>query len=230
MSDQEAQEALKDFIIKVFDEIYLRRLKHSRLGYKNVTLLQFMNLLRDDFQSQPEERDKIKKALQENSNTAKHIEHLFDQIKDLLETLADMNGNNNYMDDEFIEATYMAVKRTREFNKDCEKWKRLPEAQRNTKDLCRTYFRDQYKEFNSQRDTLHDVGVANAAVQDLQGGLQVAQNQVAALQLQLEEQKNEIDSLKSTQTHPTATASYGSNDSSISSNLMAMTAQAMAKL
>ena len=44
-----AQEALKDFIIEVFDNIYLWRLKHSRLGYKNVTLLQFMNLLRDDF-------------------------------------------------------------------------------------------------------------------------------------------------------------------------------------
>ena len=96
-----------------------------------------------------------------------------------------MNGNNDYTDDEFIKATYIAVKHTREFDKDCEKWKRLPVAQHNTKDLCWTYFRDRYKEFNSQHDTLHDVGVANAAVQDLQGDVQVLQNQNAELILQL---------------------------------------------
>ena len=145
LSNQEAQEVLKDFIIKVFNKVYLQQLKQLRLGYKNVTLLQFMQLLRDYFQAEPEGRDEIKRALQENWNTAKHIEHLFDQIKELLEILADMQGNNNYTDDKFIKAMYMSVKCTREFDKDCEKWKKLPVAQHNTKDLCQTYFRDQYK-------------------------------------------------------------------------------------
>ena len=114
----------------------------------------------------PEERDEIKRALQENWNNAKHIKHLFDQIKELLETLADMQGNNNYMDNKLIKATYMSVKHTKEFDKDCEKLKKLPVAQYNTKDLCQTYFHDQYKEFNSQWDTLHDVSVANIVVQE----------------------------------------------------------------
>lgn len=54
--------------------------------------------------------------------------------------LADIHGNNNYMAEEFIKATYMAVKRTRQFDKDCQKWKKLSKVQRNTKDLCQTYF------------------------------------------------------------------------------------------
>lgn len=43
--------------------MYLRRLKKLRLGYKNVILTQFMDLLRDDFPAEPEECDEIKQAL-----------------------------------------------------------------------------------------------------------------------------------------------------------------------
>ena len=78
---------------------------------------------------------------------------------------------------------------------------------------------------------MHDVSVANTVVQVLEGGLHVAQNQYAELQLQLNKQKNEINLLKLAQTHQMAVTSYKDNDSTISWQLTAMTAKAeLAKL
>ena len=89
---------------------------------------------------------------------------MFNRNKELLKTLEYIHGNNNYTDEQFIKAMYMAVKRTRQFNKYFQKWKKVPVAQRNTKDLCQTYFCDWYAKFDLQQDSLQDFGVANAVI------------------------------------------------------------------
>ena len=55
----------------------------------------------------------------------------------------------------------MAVQKTKQFPKACLKWKKKPEADRVTKAQARAYFKDMYEVFDEQRDSLHDIGVAN---------------------------------------------------------------------
>ena len=229
LSDQAAQEALKAFILELVPEYKLTRLKKKCLVYTNVTLKQFMDLLCDDFPASPEERTNIKLALQEKWNPAEDIAIMFNRNKELLESLADMQGNNTYTDEDLIEYTYMDIKNTGEFNTDCEKWKQLPEDECNTEELCREYFLKRYNEFDSKQGSLHNIGVANTVVQELEGGLQVAQNQVAELQLQLKEQQNELNCLKMVQTQPIAATASTGDETSTMSQLTAMTAE-LAKL
>lgn len=83
--------------------------------------------------------------------------------------------------------SYIYIK-TRQFDKNCVKWKRKPNNQHNTEALCCKYFKGCYNILNKERDLLHNIGVVNTVIQELEGGLQVAQNKIAALKAQLNEQ------------------------------------------
>lgn len=53
-----------------------------------------------------------------------------------------------------------------------------------------------YDKLDAQCDWLHGIGVDNAAVQELEGGLQVVQNQTTKLMAQFNDQQEENASLK----------------------------------
>lgn len=61
-----------------------------------------MDLLANDFSIEQKEQDKITDTLKESWNTAEHNKYLFDHIKELLKTFADLNGNVNYTPLDFI--------------------------------------------------------------------------------------------------------------------------------
>ena len=69
-----------------------------------------------------------------------------------------------YTDEEFIEALYMAVQKTKQFTKACAKWKRKPPASRATEAQAREYFKSVYEIFDLERDSFHEMGVANNVV------------------------------------------------------------------
>ena len=77
----------------------------------------------------------------------------------------------------------MAVRQTKQFTKACAHWKRKPPGERNTESQFRLYFSEKYKVFDAERDTLHDIGVANNA--ELQKKLERTQAQVTKMGAQL---------------------------------------------
>ena len=181
-----------------------------------------MQLMEDDFPATPEEQDKIEEALKEKWNPAEHIIHLFERNKELLAKYNDMLGNAMYTPEEYIQKMYMAIKNTMQFDKYCVQWKAKPLLQRNTEALCQTYFLEAYNEFDAQRDSLHEVDVANAIAEDLEGGLQVAQNQIAELLAKLNAQQQDFASFK---TAATATITASNDNSKIISQMTAITSQ-----
>ena len=69
-----------------------------------------------------------------------------------------------YLDEDFIEALYMAVHKSKQFTKACAKWKRKPAASRATEAQAREYFKSVYEIFDLERDSFHEMGVANNVV------------------------------------------------------------------
>ena len=72
------------------------------------------------------------------------------------------------------------------------------------------------------KNFMHKKIVANAVVEELEGGLQVAQNQIAELTARLNSQQNDFESLK---TAATETTTASDNNSTIISQMTAMTYQ-----
>jgi len=156
----------------------MKELKNRQTGYKGITLLQFLDHLTDTHPADSEERDTIKKSITKPWDPTQHIGYLFNHITKGLETLADMQGNVTYTGEEWIETTYMVIRKMRQFDKDCTRWKRLPVNQRNTEQCMRTYFLEKYEVFDAQRDSLHDTGIANQAT-EFQDKLQKLEQELA---------------------------------------------------
>ena len=74
-----------------------------------------------------------------------------------------------YPEEDFVEALYMAVQKTKQFQKACTKWKNKPACEFATKAQARTYSKDVYEIFDEVCNSLHKMGVANNAV--MQGKL-----------------------------------------------------------
>lgn len=171
--------------------------------------------LRTDFPAAPEEKAAIEKALLEPWDTNGHIAKLFERIQDQLTDLADMSGNPTCAPEQFIHCTHMAVYETRQFDKECSKWKNLPEAQRNTEALCREYFQNKFDAFDAQRDSLRDAGIANNA--EIEQDLAAMQQQNALMQHRIDQLENASDQ--------TGETTPSTEQSSMVSKLGAMSAQ-----
>ena len=164
LNDQNVEEAMKKFIISNFDEVYFDDLKDTRFGYKGVTTRDLLDLLIADYPATPEERAAVRKLIEAAWDPNQHIVKLFAYLKEHLTTLAKMKGIATYTDEEFIEAVYMAIVKTKQFSKACVKWKRLPAADRLTEAQARAYFKNVYELFDIERDSFHELGIANNVV------------------------------------------------------------------
>ena len=161
LEDNHANEACKNLVIKIVDKVYLEKLYNERFGYKGKTLRDFMDHLIDKYQATPEERAAVKALIDQPWDTNEHIVNLFSRLKKQLTILAEMKNSVPYPQEDFVEALYMAVQKTKQFSKACTKWKKKDVADRATEDQAREFFEDMYEVFDDQRDSLHDVGVAN---------------------------------------------------------------------
>ena len=182
MDDQNDEEAYKEFILTRVDEVYLKALYQPRIRYNGVTLQQFMDVLINDFQATPEEREEVRKLIDAPWDPNQHIITLFADIKKHLTTLAEIKNAIPYPAEDFNEAVYMVVSGTKKFIKSCEKWKRKPVGDRSTEAQVRTFFKDVYEIFDANRNSFHEIGVAYNAV--MQGKL----NKISAENTQMKQQ------------------------------------------
>ena len=83
---------MKEFILSRVDEVYMRELYTARIGYKGVTLREFVDLLVDNYEATPEDRADVKKLIEAPWDPNQHIVLMFDTLKTNLETLADMKN------------------------------------------------------------------------------------------------------------------------------------------
>ena len=67
----------------------------------------------NDFPATPEEKQAMVEALAEDWNPSKNIVELFDRIKELPEKQASMLGRPTYAAEDFIQHTYIAIKKKR---------------------------------------------------------------------------------------------------------------------
>lgn len=183
LNDQNAKEVVKKFIISRFDEVYFDELKDTRFGYKGVTTRDLIDLLIADFPATPEEQAAVKKLIEADWDPNQHIVKLFLYLKEHLTTLAKMKGAVAYTDDEFVEAVYMAVQKTKQFTKVCAKWKQKPAIDRATEAQARTYFKDAYEIFDLERNSFHKLGIANNIVMQEKLDSLAAENAVMKQQI-----------------------------------------------
>ena len=226
-------EAMKDFIHTRVDPVYFDALRRPRIGFKGVTLLQFLAHLATSYPATPEEKAKGRAKLLEPWDPNDHIATLFEKIKKTLESLADMYNMATYAPAEFIEATYMAVQRTGEFNRDCEKWKRLPVASRTTEAQIRAFFLEKYEMWDVHK-SLQDVGIAAQAEERmavLEQQNRDLQAKFVAHSAQAQVYHGFIDHAMSDMTEPNGGGGGGGDDQTMVSQLShAMSAQTNAVL
>ena len=137
----------------IVNKVYLELLWEPRFQYKGNTLRQFLDLLTDNFQATQEERAAVKALIEETWDPNQHIIKLFSKLKKHLTTLGETTNAIPYPDENFIEALYMAVQKTKQFTKVCEKWKQNPAAERATEAQARAYFKDAYEIYNAELDS-----------------------------------------------------------------------------
>ena len=102
-----------------------------------------------------------------------------------------MENANPYPDEDFVKALYMAVQKTKQFTKVCEKWKQKPAGERATEAQARTYFKGAYEIYDAERDSLHEIGVANNAVIQEKMDKLKAENMQMKLDMAANQAKNE---------------------------------------
>ena len=164
IKDGNTEEACKKLIISVIDSVYLEPLWEPSFKYKGKTLRDFLDLLIDDFQAIPVEQSVVKALIEHAWDPNKHIVKLFFRLKKHLTILGEMKNVTPYPEEDFAEALYMAVQKTKQFAKVCTKWKKKPTGNRATEAQTRAYFKDAYKIYDEERDSFHEVGVANNVV------------------------------------------------------------------
>ena len=164
LEDMNTEEAYKKINISVIDAVYLKPLWEPRFEYKWKSLHDFLDLLIDEFQATPEEQAAVKALIEQAWGPNNHIVKLFSRIKKKLTILAEMKNVIPYLEEDFVEALYMVVQKTKQFQKACTKWKRKPAVDHATEAQPRAYFKDVYGIYDEERDSFHEVGVANNAV------------------------------------------------------------------
>ena len=120
-----------------------------------------------------------------------HTIKLFANLKEHLTTLGEMRNAIPYPEEDFIEALYMAVKKTKQFTKACEKWKRKPSVDISTEAQARAYFKDVYEIFYAERDSFHEVGVTNNVVMQEKMDSLAAENAQMKQEMAANQAKNE---------------------------------------
>ena len=123
-----------------------------------------MDLLIDEFQVTLEEQAAVTALIEHAWDQNDHIIKLFSRLKKKLIILAEIKNIIPYPEEDCVEALYMVVQKRKQFQKGCTKWKRKPAVDRAAKAQARAYFKDVYAIFEEERDSFHEVGVANNAV------------------------------------------------------------------
>ena len=96
-----------------------------------------------------------------------------------------------YPEEDFVEALYMAVQKTKQFQKACLKWKKKDEVDCATEAQASEFFKDMYEVFDEQRDSLHDIGVANNVEMKESIAKLTANNAQMKLEMATQNAKNE---------------------------------------
>jgi hypothetical protein len=113
-------------------------------------------------------------------DTNNHIHDLFDSVKLGVETLLEMGAiESEDCDRTCVHYIYNVIRKTRQFDPACFKWKALPSNERATLRQIKTYFGDKYKVYDTQWLSLHQAGVANSV--QLQEEQQATRDEIRTL-------------------------------------------------
>ena len=123
-----------------------------------------MDLLIDKFQATLEEQAAVTARNDEAWDSNLRIRKLFSKLKKQLTILGEMKNTIPYSEEDFVEVLYMPAKKTKQFRKVCAKWKEKPTGNCATEAQARTYLKEAYEIYDAERDSLHEMRVANNVV------------------------------------------------------------------
>jgi hypothetical protein len=183
------KEACKRFMLSRFESVYFQELSDSLTKFKTVDIIQLIDHITTAFPPEPEEISAVEATLREPWDPTNHIEDLFQAVKEGTETLLLMKYVTSKTDCEklFIKYAYAAIQNSGQFEKDCIKWKTLPDKDKKTSKQCRTFFGKSYNIYNTSQNSLALAGVANS-VQQVQELEQATRNGFISISERQEEQ------------------------------------------
>jgi hypothetical protein len=155
-----ADKALKQLLLGAVDDMFVRSLQTKYIGYLNVTTLQILDHLYNEYA-------RISAAdLQSNDVSFKSaydpnlpIESLFDQIENAVEFAA--AGNTPYSPEQVVATAYQLIYATGMFLDDCKLWKRQP-GHYKTWDNFKRDFALSHREFREAKVTSAGAGYQSA--------------------------------------------------------------------
>jgi hypothetical protein len=156
MADKNLKDTAKRFLMSRIDPTYFRELAHVVTGYKGVTIEILIFFLQEEYPPEPEDIMEQQQSLLAERDPNNHIHDLFHAVKLGVETLLEMGAiESQDCDRTCVHYIYNVIRKTRQFDPACFKWKALPADERETVNQIRTYFGDKYKVYDAQRVSLH---------------------------------------------------------------------------
>jgi len=151
--------ALKSQLIAAVDEKFIRSKRNKYVGYANVTTLQLLNHLYENYAKITRnnlcENDQRMNTAYDPNNP---IEVLIDQIEDAINFAA--TGNVPYTPKQIVNVAYNLVFHTRVFNDEYKEWRKLP-AVDQTWDQFETTFTQTHQDLQESSTTAASAGYAN---------------------------------------------------------------------
>ena len=120
--------ALKQQLISAIDETYLRGLRNNIYGYMNVSVLQMITYLYENYGDiEPGDLSENNKRFTNPYDASTPIETLWEQIEEAIAFAAAAEAP--YTTQQIINNTYDLLHKTGQFKDELKEWRRLPTAQ-----------------------------------------------------------------------------------------------------
>ena len=141
--------ALKQLLLKAFDEMYFKGIRDRHVGYNNVTLLQMIQHLYTNYGViTPSDLADNDARMRETFDATKPVEELFQQIEDAVEYAEAAEAP--YNDTQIVSRAYLLLLNTGMYNQACREWRRKPTVEQ-TWTAFKTFFAEVHRDLLAQR-------------------------------------------------------------------------------
>ena len=158
--------ALKQLLLGAVDDIFVNALHNPHVGYANVTTLELITHLYDNYgKISDHDLQKNQETMKEEIDLNLPIENFFRRVEDCVDYAA--AGNTPFTPEQVVSSAFYSVQQTGMMLDDVREWKRKPRATK-TWDAFKTHFAAAHNEMRESIETsttagFHPTHTANAA-------------------------------------------------------------------
>ena len=205
----QVEQALKQQLISVFDDIYLTSISNRHTGFASLSLLQMLQFLYDTYGDiTPSELEDNDDRMRLPYDPTQPMETLYNQIEQAVD-IAEA-GQQPYTNKQVLTRAYNLILQTGLFTDPCREWRHKLPADKTWNNF-KIHFAKAHKELRQQQDTAHRTGMhatnavitaiqndASQAIQELTNATLEDRRQVTELINANQTTQNEVQQLKTT--------------------------------